>query len=240
MTRLARKEGLLVKVCGLTRADDVDLALDAGADLLGFVSYPGSVRHLADVAIIALADRVREREARSVLVVVDGVRARVDALVHDAGLDAVQLCGREDPVDWAGTPYAILRRLGVDGEATAELSAWATVADAFVLDHPATPGGSGRGVDPDIAARLAREAPCLLAGGLDGDVLAGGLPAPLDAALLIGCDASSRLESAPGVKDPAAVRHFVQSVRSLFHAGFHAGPHAGPRAQTRTHSREQR
>jgi len=229
---LVRKEGLLVKVCGLTRAGDVDLALDAGADLLGFVSYPGSPRHVADVTVVALAGRVREREARSVLVIVDGERARVDALVRDAALDAVQLCGHEDPVDWAGTHYAILRRLAVDDGAAAELSAWADVADAFVLDHPATPGGSGRGVDPTIAARLAREAPCLLAGGLDGDVLAGGLPAPLNAALIIGCDASSRLETAPGVKDPAAVRHFVQSVRSL--------SHAGPSARTRTHSREQR
>ncbi len=236
MSFLIRKDGLLAKVCGLTCAGDVDLALDAGADLLGFVSYPGSPRHLADAAIVALAEAVRESDARSVLVVVDGERTGVDALVGDAGLDAVQLCGHEDPADWRGTSYAILRRIGVDDGAAAELSAWGDVADAFVLDHPATPGGSGLGVDPALAARLAGEAPCLLAGGLDGDLLTGGLPAPLDAALLIGCDASSRLETAPGVKDSAAVRHFVQSVRSLSHAG----PSAGPCAGNRTHLREQR
>lgn len=197
----------LVKVCGLSRAEDVDVALDAGADLVGFVSYEPSPRHVSDLVVVALAGRVRERGARSVLVVVDAEREAIDALVRDAELDAVQLCGGERPDDWRDAPYLVLRRVGVDASAADEIAAWEGIAAAFLLDHPAAPGGTGRAVDPALAAELARTAPCLLAGGLDAETLP-------DVPHVVGFDASSRLESEPGRKDADAVRRYVHAARA--------------------------
>jgi phosphoribosylanthranilate isomerase len=200
----------LAKVCGLTRAADVEAAIAAGADLLGFVQYERSPRHLSDLQVVALAGAVRERGALSVLVIVDGERSAVDALARDAGLDAVQLCGGERPDDWRDTPYAVLRRLGVDGDAGAEIDRWEGVAAAFVLDHPSAPGGTGRAVDLARAAELALRAPCLLAGGLDADALAAADLPPH----LLGFDASSGLESEPGRKCPDALRRYVQAAHA--------------------------
>lgn len=210
-------EGPLVKVCGLTREVDVLAAIEAGADLLGFVSYPRSPRHLSDLVLVALATAARERGARCVLVIVDAERDHVDGLVRDAELAAVQLCGSEDPGDWRDAPYPVLRRLGVDEGAHDEVAAWRGVAEAFVLDHPSSPGGTGRVVDPGLAADLARSVPCLLAGGLDAELLAGGLPEPLDPRALVGFDASSRLEADLGCKDPSAVTRYVQAARRAAH-----------------------
>lgn len=215
MKRLDLGPGTVAKVCGLARAEDVDLAVDAGADLLGFVSYPESPRHLSDLVAVALAGRARDAGARPVLVAVDAERNRVDALVESAGFAAVQLCGDERPDDWRGAAYPLLRRIGVADGADAELARWADVACAFVLDHPSSPGGSGRSVETDLAADLARRAPCLLAGGLDGDRLEAGLPAPLVAAPFIGFDASSRLDHEPRRKNPDAVRRFVRAAQAF-------------------------
>ncbi|MEM9383058.1 MAG: hypothetical protein AAGB93_24120 [Planctomycetota bacterium] len=209
----SKDDAPLVKVCGLTREVDVHAAIEAGADLLGFVSYPRSPRHLSDLVLVALATDARARGARCVLVIVDGKREHVDRLVRDAKLAAVQLCGTEEPGDWHDTPYPLLRRLAVDEGAHDEVAAWRGIADGFVLDHPSSPGGTGRAVDPELAAELALAAPCLLAGGLDADLLDAGLPAPLDARSLAGFDASSRLEAEVGCKDPSAVARYVQAAR---------------------------
>ena len=210
MSLLERRARPLAKVCGLTREDDVRAALDAGADLIGLVVHPPSPRHLDEARLAELARLVRGLGGASVLVVVDAERAAVEALVGAMDLDAVQLCGSERPEDWRGAPFPLLRRLGVDGAAPEELGRWRDVAGAFVLDHPAAPGGTGRAVDLARAAALARQAPCLLAGGLDADAVAA-FERPQD---LLGFDASSRLESSPGRKDPGAVRRYVAAVHA--------------------------
>ena len=208
----------IIKVCGLCRAEDGGQALDAGANALGFVHHPPSVRHL-DLQLLAQhVQRTRERsDARTVLVLVDVAPDRALDWAVQAGVSHLQLCGREDPLDWVGLRAAprLWRRVAVQSGASEELEAWGELCEAFVLDHPEGPGGTGIPVDTSLARDLASRAPCILAGGLDGESV-GAQVAAVDP---MGVDASSRLEREPGIKDSAAVSAFVQAARPALAAG---------------------
>ncbi len=201
----------VLKVCGLVRPEDAQMAEEAGATALGFVCVPGTPRHLEAAAVAAILASVQPA-ATAVLVLADRGPAEARELCARAGTSRVQLCGRERPADFRAFPFPIWRRLGVGEGARAELEAWRTVAEAFVLDHPSAPGGTGLPVDPALAAELARLAPCILAGGLDAAEVARRVPLVQPA----GVDASSRLESSPGVKDPARVRAYLAAARVAF------------------------
>jgi len=197
-----------VKICGMTCADDVRSALAAGADALGFVHHARSPRHLE---ARDASELVRDLGAAvtTVAVMVDAEPEPALAWLEESGLDFLQLCGGERAEDWCGFPRPILRRVAVAPAARDELAAWDGVALAFVLDHPGGPGGTGRRVDDELAAELARGAPCLLAGGLDEE----NVERAVRAVRPLGVDASSRLELAPGRKDTARVRVFVQRAK---------------------------
>lgn len=203
-----------IKVCGLTRRLDVEAALAAGADALGFVHYRPSPRNLTPEAAARLIEPLGAGATPvlvvPVLVVVDATPERGRALMETTGARALQLCGEQRAPAWVGFDWPILRRLPVGPGAEAEQEAWAGVAAGFVLDHPGGPGGSGHRVDLERAAALAARAPCLLAGGLGPADVAARVAAVRPA----GVDASSRLESRPGEKDPVALRAFVRAARS--------------------------
>ena len=196
-----------IKVCGMTRAEDVQCARDAGADALGFVHYPPSARH-APVETVAKLVHAADGLA-TIAVLVDATPTEAAELLRATGITAVQLCGGERADDWYDFEAPILRRLGVDAAGQAEQSDWLATALGFVLDHPSAPGGTGRTVDAAIARDMAHVAPCLLAGGLDdANVLE-----RVRAVAPYGVDASSRLESQPGIKSAERVRAFVQNAR---------------------------
>ena len=205
-----------VKVCGLRRRDDVQAVVAAGGEAIGLVAHPSSPRHLDAVSaaglVAALPDGVLP-----VLVTVEGSPEEVEREARAFGARAVQLCGRQEPRDWGAFPLPLLRRIGVAGGAERELERWRDVAAGFVLDHPQAPGGTGRAVDLELAARLAASAPCLLAGGLD----AHSVGAAIERVRPAGVDASSRLESSPGVKDPARIVAFVRAALTALE-GVHA------------------
>lgn len=197
-----------VKVCGLRSIDDLARlgpALSA-LDAVGLVEHPLSLRAVVSSVARALT-RALPAHVLPVGVFVDRSPGAVRAWCAVAGARCVQLCGDEDPEEFRELELPILRRIAVDASAADELERWRHVAAAFVLDHPAAAGGTGRGVDPDLARDLARRAPCLLAGGLDADNVAARVRHVRPA----GVDASSRLESAPGVKDPDRVARFVEA-----------------------------
>ena len=200
LTKLPR-----LKVCGLTRAVDVEHALACGADTLGFVHYVPSPRSLELERIAELVHLVGAA-ALTTLVVVDLSPEALDALVARTGVGAVQLCGDEDPAAFAGFRVPIFRRIAVAAGADEELQRWAGVAALFVLDHPASPGGSGLSVNLELAAELAAAAPCLLAGGLDPECVRERIACVRPQ----GVDACSRLELEPGVKQPELVREYLQ------------------------------
>ncbi|MFT7667977.1 MAG: phosphoribosylanthranilate isomerase [Planctomycetota bacterium] len=200
-----------VKVCGLTRTADALHALAVGADALGFVFHPSSPR-CATVEEVAAITTSLPGDVLTVAVLVEATPKSAKELLESTGLRAVQLCGDQSAQDWVDFPVPILRRIGVGSGATVEIENWEGIASVFLLDHPRSTGGSGQQVDRQLAGLLCQNAACMLAGGLDGTQVARAIREVLPA----GVDASSRLESSPGIKDLEAVRDFVTIARNTF------------------------
>lgn len=201
-----------IKLCGLTGELDLDCAVALGVDLIGLVFAPRSARRLK----LDQAARLRARIPASitaVALVMDQAPAEVEAIIQAVQPDMLQFHGAEDEgfCQRFGLPY--LKALGLgDGDpaqVAQHLAYWPS-ARGFVFDgHGAgAPGGSGQRFD---WARLPRllDKPFLLAGGLTADNV--GLA--LKQARPWGVDVSSGIESAPGHKDHARMRAFVEAVR---------------------------
>jgi phosphoribosylanthranilate isomerase len=189
-----------VKVCGVRAVSDLGELPDAA----GLVLWPRSPRYLEPEAAAALARALPKGVLR--------VAVMVDAAPRDVPkwADFVQLCGDEVSDAWRDFRVPILRRVPVNRDAEESIDEWRDIAAGFVLDHPSSPGGSGQEIDFVLASQLARRAPCLLAGGLDANNVARFVETVRPA----GVDASSRLESSPGRKDPALVAAFVRAARA--------------------------
>jgi phosphoribosylanthranilate isomerase len=198
-----------IKVCGLRRAEDVQVALSAGADALGFVLHPASPRAVRPVDLREITAMVPIHVPR-VAVLVNTSPSSAAELLEFTALTWIQLCGDQVPQDWRDFTAPILRRIPVNAEGLQELEAWSSIATGFVLDHPSSAGGSGQQVDFGIARELCAIAPCLLAGGLDGN----NVQAAITQARPHGVDASSRLEQSPGIKLAAKVQAFVHNAQS--------------------------
>jgi phosphoribosylanthranilate isomerase len=198
----------VVKVCGLTRAEDARAALDAGADWLGFVLKGASPRLVDAAAAGDIAAACGAREVVAVLVSPwpdDALR-----LARLARATRVQL-HRVDPTAWpADFPLPLVFAVPVepDGRVAGPLPA---ERHLVLLDtaHPTLAGGTGTGYPWEGAAELARRRPVLVAGGLGPDTVG----AAVERVRPYGVDASSRLERAPGIKDHNRVRRFVAAVR---------------------------
>ncbi|GBU20042.1 MULTISPECIES: phosphoribosylanthranilate isomerase [Methylobacterium] len=210
--------GVRVKICGLSTEDTLDAALEAGADLVGFVHFRESPRHVAPERAAALAARARGRAER-VLLLVDPDDALLDALVEAADPDLIQLHGRETPERVAAvrarSRRPVMKALGIAvRDDLAGLAAYEGVADRILLDakappDAALPGGNGRAFDWALLAGTRLPEGWMLSGGLD--------PASVGAALARtgarAVDVSSGVESGPGVKDPERIAAFVKAVR---------------------------
>ena len=191
----------LVKVCGVTSRDDALRAVDAGADLIGFILAASPRR--ADAGDDRPARRHRRAEGG-----LDGgrrVRRRAE-LQRDGHLDAVQLHGTEAPRAVRGPGAAVLQ-----GRSASAAAADLDRIDAYrcprvLVDAPA----SGRRVDADLIDDAARRRPLWLAGGLNPDNVA----AVIDRHAPELIDVLRGLESSPGRKDPAKLRAFFAAVRT--------------------------
>lgn len=202
-----------VKVCGLTRKLDVDRALHGGAEALGFVLHPASPRAVQPFQVPQFTEDVPAAVPR-VAVLVDNSPAEAAAFVSQGQFHWVQLCGSEQAQEWTDFPVPILRRIGVQDRALEEMETWAAIASGFVLDHPASPGGSGKPVQHPMARELCTRGPCLLAGGLHG----GNVAAAIADVRPMGVDASSRIEQEPGIKDPQELQSFLTQALAAFNA----------------------
>jgi phosphoribosylanthranilate isomerase len=191
---------LFVKICGITGADALEAAVEAGADAVGFVFHAGSSRDIGPRRAAALAARL-PAGVKSVCVTLhpDGDRvARIlDAFVPDAWQSDA------GDFDSLGLPVAI-ERWPVFRHAGAAVA----LPRRAVFDAPA----SGRGIPGDWqgAAALARRCELVLAGGLKPANVADAIAAVRP----FGVDVSSGVERAPGVKDGALIRAFVAAARS--------------------------
>jgi phosphoribosylanthranilate isomerase len=173
---------LIVKICGLSTAEALEVALDEGADMVGFVFFPPSPRHLAFESARLLGERVRGR-AQKVALTVDANDAWFDAIVASLRPDMLQLHGKET----AARVTALKQRFGLpvmkavpiaqkhDLALTADYIA---VADRILFDARAPkdatrPGGLGKTFDWRLLENLVLGVPFMLSGGLDtGNVAA--------------------------------------------------------------------
>jgi len=198
-----------VKVCGLTRAEDVTWARACGADWLGFILQADSPRRIdpaRTAGLTALADG-----AITVGVVV-GVSPRAALeLARTAGVDRLQVHGVDASTWPADFPLNCHFAIGVSesGALSQPLTSHDRIwhLDTAIAGRE---GGTGRVFPWEAAAPLARARRVVLAGGLAADNVAAALAAVRPFAV----DASSRLETGtPGSKDPDAVRRFIAAVR---------------------------
>lgn len=203
-----------IKLCGLTRMEDVRLAGELGVDAIGLVFAPQSPRRLD----IPVARRLREAAPASLAVValvmdqpIDEVRKIIDFVRPDV----LQFHGSEDDMACRhfGMPFlkAIPMRGVEAGQVPAMLAGYPS-AEGFVFDAhaPGAPGGTGERFDWDLLTRRIVGRPWLLAGGLTpssvGDAVRRLQP--------WGVDVSSGIERVTGIKDAARTRDFVEAVRA--------------------------
>jgi phosphoribosylanthranilate isomerase len=195
-----------VKVCGLGRRVEVEAAVEAGANAVGFVSIPGSPRFVEFDRIASLAHRV---PVRRVLLVADRTPQELLAAVARCGVDAVQPYGRhaaEAAEAAAAEGLFVLQPIPVT-PATPPARALPGAIALYDTAAGDLQGGSGRAFDWSLLEGLGGD--YVVAGGLGPDNVAG-LVARLGP---WGVDASSRLESSPGVKDLGKVAAFVKEAK---------------------------
>jgi phosphoribosylanthranilate isomerase len=215
---------MLIKICGLSTPETLEAAIDAGADMVGFVFHPKSPRHVSSAHAALLAGQARGK-ARIVALIVDQDEAAIQALVNDVRPDVLQLHGSETPETVAATAkttgLALMKAIGVSGsDDLAAITPYSKVADRILLDakppkDAAYPGGHGRPFDWTILKDLDPALPFMLSGGLTPDNVAEAITTVRGLGVkLIGVDVSSGVESAPGVKDSGKIRAFIQAARS--------------------------
>ncbi|WDS36463.1 phosphoribosylanthranilate isomerase [Pseudoxanthomonas sp.] len=207
-----------IKLCGMTRPQDVRLAVELGVDYIGLI-FARSPRQLGIEQAIALRSLIPD-SIGAVALVMDQSADAVAAIAAQVQPDLLQFHGNEDDAFCAGFGLPFLKALPMGGALQAEAamagfpSAWGFILDSHV---PGGAGGSGKSFDwaryPHDAAR-----PCMLAGGLTAETVG----AAITAARPWGVDVSSGIESAPGHKDHQAMRRFVAAVRAA-----EASPKAG-------------
>jgi phosphoribosylanthranilate isomerase len=199
----------VIKVCGITRLEDAQAALAAGADWLGFVVWEGSPRQVASEAaadIIAALPNVT-----AVLVMVAPRPDEALATARRIGARRVQL-HRVESATWPADfplPSTFAVQVGEDGGITGGLPPHHHLVLLDTADRK-LPGGTGRSFPWERAAALAAQRSIMLAGGLGPDNVADAL----ERVRPYGVDAASRLESAPGIKDHDLIRRFVSAVRA--------------------------
>ena len=210
---------LHVKICGLSTAETLDVALDAGADAVGFVFFPPSPRHLGYEAARKLGARVKDRAAK-VANVVDADDATLTDIVDALHPDMLQLHGKETPERMAaiqarfGLP--VMKALPIAArEDLAPIRTYEKIADRLLFDARAPreatrPGGLGKAFDWHLLENLDPGLAFMLSGGLD----AGNVAEALAITRAPGVDVSSGVERAPGVKDPDRIRAFIRAARS--------------------------
>lgn len=197
-----------VKICGVTRREDAELAASLGADMIGINFYTPSPRCLTIDRATEIVATVGRR-ARLVGVFVNADRAYVSERLDALGLDLLQFHGDEDDAALAGWRVPVIRALrlrpGDDASALNRIRADYVLVDTF---HPELYGGTGhaRPLDSLRGLDLRR---VVISGGLTPDNVA-------EAAALNPCavDVASGVESAAGIKDPNKLRSFIANAKS--------------------------
>lgn len=201
-----------VKICGITNAADAQAAVAAGADLLGFVFYAGSPRHVTVEQAAAIARTVSPFVVR-VGLFVDAPAELVGEALSACGLQLLQFHGDETPEYCRQFPAMSMKAFRVqDAETIRTLPTYPT--DAWLLDAfvPGQRGGTGHAFSWELAVDAVKLGkPVFLAGGLTPENVA----AAVRTVQPYGVDVSSGVESAPGKKDHEKMRAFIQAAKGV-------------------------
>ena len=210
---------LSIKICGLKAPEALDVALESGADLVGFVFFGPSPRNLDLPTARTLGERVNGRAGKVALTV-----NATDETLHDiiAALkpDMLQLHGIETPERVAvvrsrfGLPVMKALPISERGDLS-PIRLYANVADRLIFDARAPqdatrPGGLGKVFDWTLLKGVNPGIPFMLSGGLDASNVAEAIAVTCAP----GVDVSSGVESRPGIKDPDEIRAFIRAARS--------------------------
>ena len=206
----------LVKVCGCNTPEAVDAAVDAGADYIGLVHYEPSPRHVS----LDVAQRLRARippETKVVLLLVNQQPIPTAQAVDAVKPDVVQFHGGET-AEWLGllkpnVKQELWKAIGVRSADSLENALrFKGAVDRLLYDAApgVLPGGNGVAIDWTLLRDFRHQLPWGLAGGLTPENV--GEAIRVSGAELV--DASSGLESAPGVKDAGRIRAFVQAAKA--------------------------
>jgi phosphoribosylanthranilate isomerase len=210
---------LLVKICGLSTRETLDVALGAGADMVGFVFFPPSPRHLSLETARELGRQAKGR-ADKVALTVDADDATLSNIVETLQPDLLQLHGKEttarvrDIKAKFGLP--VMKVIAVETAADlAVLPGFDGVADRILFDARAPkgatrPGGLGAVFDWHVLEKLDLKLPFMVSGGLNPDNVAEAIRVTRAG----GVDVSSGVERSPGVKDPEMIRAFIRAARA--------------------------
>ena len=210
---------LTVKICGLKSAEALDVALESGADMVGFVFFPPSPRNLGYEAARTLGARVGGR-ARKVALTVDANDDTLGTIVEALKPDILQLHGGETPdrVVAVRTRFGLPVMKALPIATRSDLSPireYEKVSDMLLFDARAPqdatrPGGLGKTFDWTLLQGIKPAVPFMLSGGLDAD----NVMQALAVTRAPGVDVSSGVERAPGEKDPEKIRAFIRAARA--------------------------
>lgn len=197
---------MIVKICGITRAEDAKAAAQAGASAIGFIFWPGSPRCI---------DPYRARDIVRTLpplvtpvgVFVDQPVEYVSGVASLVRLGAVQLHGHESPAAAAQLTRPIVKGIRLEDPADVWPEPVLLLLDAH---DPVQRGGTGRPIDWDRAASVAARRAVILAGGLTPDNVA----AAIDRVRPYGIDVSSGVEESPGIKHHGRIRALFEAVHA--------------------------
>ena len=200
---------LFVKICGLTRSQDAELAAGLGASALGFVFWPNSPRCVSAEVAKEITANVPAHVLK-VGVFVNQPVEEVARIMDEVGLDVAQLHGHESPEYCRQlAKRTIFKAIGMTDNGSTRVQDFDADVVLLVDAHdPARFGGTGKTVNWDAAREIAATRRTILAGGLN----AANIKLAIRSVRPYGVDVSSGVESAPGVKDPNRLRTFFEAL----------------------------
>lgn len=200
-----------VKICGMTSSEAVEATITGGADAMGFVLAEGSPRQLTPHRARGLAEGV---PIATFIVTVDVSPGEALALAEAVGVSGIQAHGRgslDVAAEAVEAGYLSIAPVPVGADGTRVGLAEVPGASLPLFDTPSEEAHGGTGVAFDWTTLTDPGRPFILAGGLGPDNVA----AAIEAVHPFGVDASSRLESEPGVKDPSRIVSFIEKAKQI-------------------------
>ncbi len=199
-----------IKVCGNTELETAMVAVDAGADMLGFIMVAGTPRTMTPARARAIVAEMPP-DVDTVGVFADRPIEEVAEIAAEVGFSALQLHGQESWDDASALDLPVIKAVRLASAASASAVSWPPGTILLADAHKAgLPGGTGQVFPWEWAEDLALHYRLIVSGGLSG----GNVGDAVRHLRPWGVDASSRLESSPGVKDPERVREYVRAARA--------------------------